>query len=113
MLTFHRGEWCPYCNLRLRSYQQSLGEFQALGAQLIAVSPQTPDHSLSFAEKNELAFSVLSDEGNETARLRTAVRGRRGHARDLSAGGQRSARVQRRRPPQLGTARPGRLRHSA
>ncbi|MCM1971281.1 MULTISPECIES: peroxiredoxin-like family protein [unclassified Streptomyces] len=68
VLTFYRGGWCPYCNLQLRSYQQSLGEFRALGAQLIAISPQTPDHSLSTAEKNELEFSVLSDEGNTTAR---------------------------------------------
>jgi peroxiredoxin len=31
------------------------------GAKFVAVSPQTPDESLSTAEKNELAFSVLSD----------------------------------------------------
>ena len=35
----------------------------SLGAQLVAVSPQTPDHSLSLAEKNDLGFLVLSDVG--------------------------------------------------
>src|SRR5215471_2924055 len=39
-----------------------------LGAQLVAISPQTPDESLSTAEKNELAFPVLSDVGSLTAK---------------------------------------------
>ena len=38
---------------------------------MIAVSPQTPDHSLSFAEKNELEFPVLSDPHNDVARSPT------------------------------------------
>ena len=68
MLSFYRGEWCPYCNLQLHAYQELLPEISALGATLIAVSPQTPDHSLSMAEKHNLEFAVLSDEGNVVAR---------------------------------------------
>jgi peroxiredoxin len=34
---------------------------KSLGAALVAISPQTPDNSLSTAEKNELAFPVISD----------------------------------------------------
>lgn len=41
---------------------------QAQGASLIAISPQTPDNSLTIAEKNELKFEVLSDVGNKVAR---------------------------------------------
>lgn len=41
---------------------------QALGASLIAISPQTPDNSLSIAEKHALTFEVLSDAGNRVAR---------------------------------------------
>ena len=41
---------------------------QALGASLVAISPQTPDNSLSMAEKNDLTFEVLSDVGNTVAR---------------------------------------------
>ncbi len=58
---FYRGGWCPYCNLELRAWQTHLSELTSLGATLVAISPQTPDHSLSTAEKNELAFPVLSD----------------------------------------------------
>jgi peroxiredoxin len=61
VLLFYRGGWCPYCNLELRAWQQRLGELGQRGAGLVAVSPQTPDNSLSTAEKNELAFAVLSD----------------------------------------------------
>lgn len=68
ILTFYRGGWCPYCNLELRAYQQILPEIQKLGASLIAVSGQTPDASLSTAEKNNLEFDVLSDVGFNVAK---------------------------------------------
>ena len=61
VVTFYRGGWCPYCNLELRAYQTLLPDFAALGARLVAISPETPDNTLSTAEKNALAFDVLSD----------------------------------------------------
>lgn len=67
VLIFYRGGWCPYCNLELRAWQQHLPALKHLGAQLVAVSPQTPDSSLSTAEKNELAFPVLSDSALQAA----------------------------------------------
>ena len=67
VLTFYRGGWCPYCNLELRAYQARLAEIEAMGAALVAVSPERPDHSLSTAEKNDLRFAVLSDIGGELA----------------------------------------------
>ena len=59
MLTFYRGGWCPYCNLQLRAYQSVLPRIEALGAKLVAVSPEAPDRSLTTAEKNALGFEVL------------------------------------------------------
>ncbi|MGG1632144.1 peroxiredoxin-like family protein [Rossellomorea sp. NRS-1567] len=67
ILTFYRGGWCPYCNMELRAYQQLMEDIKSAGAELIAVSPQTPDASLSTKEKNELDYFVLSDEGNKVA----------------------------------------------
>lgn len=67
VLVFYRGGWCPYCNLELRAWQQQADALQHLGAQLVAVSPQTPDNSLSTAEKNALAFPVLSDSALQAA----------------------------------------------
>jgi peroxiredoxin len=68
VLTFYRGGWCPYCNLQLRAYQKALPEISALGASLVAVSPESPDKSLSTAEKNALEFEVLSDVKGEAGR---------------------------------------------
>jgi peroxiredoxin len=68
VITFYRGQWCPYCNLQLRAYQEVFPRIKALGANLVAISPQTPDESLSTAEKRNLEFRVLSDTGNKVAR---------------------------------------------
>ncbi len=68
VVVFYRGEWCPYCDLTLRAYQRILPAITALGASLIAISPQTPDSTLTTVEKKELTFSVLSDVGNVVAR---------------------------------------------
>jgi peroxiredoxin len=67
VIVFYRGGWCPYCNLELRAWQQHLPALKQLGAQLVAVSPQTPDNSLSTAENNELALPVLSDSALHAA----------------------------------------------
>ena len=68
VMSFYRGEWCPFCNLELRSLQQALPQIKKLGAGLIAVSPEKPDGGLLVTEKNHLTFPVLSDFRNEVAR---------------------------------------------
>jgi len=67
VLSFYRGGWCPYCNLELKALQQALPEFEKHGATLVAISPETPDNSLSTSEKNNLSFEVLSDNDNKIA----------------------------------------------
>jgi peroxiredoxin len=52
----------------LQAYQEILEDIDARGATLVAVSPELPDGSLTFAETNELGFDVLSDVGNDVAR---------------------------------------------
>jgi peroxiredoxin len=48
--------------------QLELPKIESLGAQLVAISPNLPDKSLSTMEKNHIAFEVLSDVGNRVAR---------------------------------------------
>jgi peroxiredoxin len=45
-----------------------LPEIKSLGADLVAISPQLPDGSLSTVERHALEFEVLSDVGNRVAR---------------------------------------------
>ncbi|WP_339925519.1 peroxiredoxin-like family protein [uncultured Cyclobacterium sp.] len=68
VLTWYRGGWCPYCNLTLHHLQEALPEFKALGAQLLALTPELPDKSLSTSEKHNLAFEVLSDIDNKVGK---------------------------------------------
>jgi peroxiredoxin len=68
VLAFYRGEWCPYCNLTLRTWQERLAEMSKAGGQLVAISPQRPSNALSLTDKHELAFPVLSDESQDVIR---------------------------------------------
>ncbi len=73
ILSFYRGGWCPICNEQLQTYQADLQSFKDLGAQLVAISPEKPESAQDTATKNSLQFEVLSDKGNEVARLYDVV----------------------------------------
>jgi len=73
VVTFYRGVWCPYCNLQLNMYQQILPLIHQAGANLLAISPMTPDGSMSMIDSNGLQFEVLSDEANRVAQRYTTV----------------------------------------
>src|ERR1035438_9640825 len=61
-LKSRRGGWCPYCNVTLRTYQRDLvPQLSAHSARLLAISPETPDVSLSTHEKAELTYTVLGE----------------------------------------------------
>ena len=68
VLNFYRGGWCPYCNFELKAYQDMLPQFQARGAQLVGVTPEKPDNSLTTQEKNELSYPILTDAQNGFAK---------------------------------------------
>ena len=67
VITFYRGSWCPYCNLQLKALQSRLPEIHALGAQLVAISPQAPDGSMSENDIRNMDFVVLSDQNADVA----------------------------------------------
>ena len=68
VVVFYRGSWCPFCNLYLRNLQKNLTQIKAKGGNLVAISVENPDNSLSVAKKNELDFTVLSDPNLTVAR---------------------------------------------
>tara|TARA_R110002051_G_scaffold171153_1_gene241702 strand:+ start:1470 stop:2120 length:651 start_codon:yes stop_codon:yes gene_type:complete len=67
VITFYRGDWCPYCNLQLRALQARLNDIHQLGATLVAISPQVPDGSLTESEIAKMEFMVLSDQDAKIA----------------------------------------------
>ncbi|MGB6876467.1 MAG: redoxin domain-containing protein [Candidatus Acidiferrales bacterium] len=54
--------------MELAALEESFAEFQSLGATLLALSPQLPEHCAATREKAHLSFDVLSDTHNEVAR---------------------------------------------
>ena len=68
VVVFYRGSWCPFCNLYLRNLQKNLSQIKEAGGNLVAISVENPDNSLSVAKKNELDFTVLSDPNLTVAR---------------------------------------------
>jgi peroxiredoxin len=61
VLVFFRGGWCTYCNEHLRLWQMHLAELNALGATLVAVSPQSGENIHWTAGGNALDYQLLSD----------------------------------------------------
>ena len=68
VVVFYRGAWCPFCNLYLKKLQDNAAQIKAAGGNIVAISVENPDRSLSLAQKHKLEFTVLSDPNFETAR---------------------------------------------
>ncbi|BBE70801.1 peroxiredoxin-like family protein [Oharaeibacter diazotrophicus] len=69
VVTFYRGIWCPYCNIDLRELGALTREIAALGATLVAISPQSTTNGAKTRRDLGLDFPVLHDAGNAVAAL--------------------------------------------
>jgi uncharacterized peroxidase-related enzyme len=67
VVSFYRGVWCPYCNLDLQALEAELPQLKALGASLVAISPQVASNSRKSVRQNGLSFPVLNDSHNDVA----------------------------------------------
>lgn len=62
VLVFYPGDDTPVCTAQLRSYTTDVTEFERIGAQVLAISPQGVDSHESFSAKNGgFAFPLLAD----------------------------------------------------
>jgi len=69
--------------VELQVLQRRLEDIDDLGAELVAISPATPDDSLSLQQKHDLRFEVLSDRDNLVARSWGLVFSVEGRLREL------------------------------
>jgi peroxiredoxin len=65
VVSFYRGVWCPFCNIEMKALQAALGDIQAWGATLVAISQQTQANNRKSRRQNDLNFAVLSDKGGD------------------------------------------------
>ena len=69
VLVFFRFAGCPACNIALPYYQRQLQPgLQALGASLVAISPQVPEKLVEIKRRHGLTFQVASDLDNALGR---------------------------------------------
>lgn len=61
IVSFFRGEWCPFCRLMLAALTEALPEIEAAGASLLALTPETGGLALTMKEYHGARFEVLSD----------------------------------------------------
>lgn len=67
VLSYYRGEWCPFCVEEVKTLQTIHPDITELGARLIALSPQTQTQTVTMVDRLELSFDVLTDLGNKVA----------------------------------------------
>jgi len=59
VLTFYRGNWCKYCNKYLAELDENYSKIKALGANLIAISPELPEYIQETADELENPYSII------------------------------------------------------
>ena len=63
VLVFYPADHSPVCTAQLQTYTHDIGAFADLGAQVLALSPQTVEQHESFVAEHGFAFPLLADEG--------------------------------------------------
>ena len=61
---FFRGHWCPFCRLNVRAVIKAYDRIRALGADVVAVMPETQEYAAKFKTEADAPFSVLTDLDN-------------------------------------------------
>jgi peroxiredoxin len=61
---FFRGHWCPYCRLNVRAVIKAYDRIKALGADVVAIMPETQEYAARFKTEADAPFRVLTDLDN-------------------------------------------------
>jgi len=64
ILSFHRGHWCPYCGLNVRAVIKAYDRIKAIGADVVAIMPETQEYAARFKTEANAPFPVLTDLDN-------------------------------------------------
>ena len=64
VVMFFRGHWCPYCRLNVRAVIKAYDRIKALGANIVAIMPETQEYAVKFKTEANAPFPVLTDLDN-------------------------------------------------
>ncbi len=65
---FYRGNWCPLCMAQIKELVSQYKQLQVLGVRVALISPQPHKNTIDLAEKFDVPFEFLTDEGNRAGR---------------------------------------------
>ncbi len=68
VLVFYPGDETPVCTQQLRNYSADIGQFEEVGATVLAISPQDVESHESFKANRGLAMALLSDRDQAVGR---------------------------------------------
>lgn len=63
-LAFHRGHWCPYCRLSTLALADARPKAEALGGQIVAITPDAGAYARKFFQDTKADIPVLIDMDN-------------------------------------------------
>lgn len=63
VISFFRGSWCSYCVAELEALEEIVAAVRALGADLVAISPERPDRTAMLIDQKKFSFDILVDDG--------------------------------------------------
>jgi peroxiredoxin len=61
VVSFFRGTWCPSCNEELLALNASHQAFRDLGAEVVAITPQSASAAAQHAVENSITLPILVD----------------------------------------------------
>ena len=68
LLVFYCGGWCPYCNTHLQDLRKIEKTLLDKGFQILAISPDLPEHLAATDKQHKLGYQLLSDSKMEAAK---------------------------------------------
>lgn len=73
LLIFYPGDDTPVCTAQLCDYRNNVSQFTSRGIAVLGISADSPESHKSFAERNQLPFTLLSDTEKKTAKAYDAL----------------------------------------
>jgi peroxiredoxin len=67
VVTFHRGHWCPYCRISMKTLAQAQPRIERGGARMVAIVPEKARFADEMKASSNVHFPVLSDMDNAYA----------------------------------------------
>ncbi|GAB4512155.1 MAG: peroxiredoxin-like family protein [Allomuricauda sp.] len=68
VISFNRGNWCPFCNIDFKHLQKNVAAIEKSGSNLFVISPQLKEKSAQLKEENGYEYPILHDSHNKVAK---------------------------------------------